>query len=144
MIDNGTWLVADIYNGDYIKQVGSEDGWPEETMRKNDDTTDAQRQVFRKAVNAGVKIAFGTDSGVYPHGTNAKQFAYMVRYGLTPMQTIKSATIDGAHAMSLENNIGSITTGKFADLVAVKGNPLTDITLLENIAGVIKGGKEIP
>lgn len=143
MAESGTWLVADIYNGDYINEVGTAEGWPEETMRKNRETTDVQRAGFAKAVKAGVNIAFGTDSGVYPHGTNANQFAYMVRYGLTPMQAIKSATIWGATSMSLEDEIGSIEVGKYADMIAVKGNPLSDITLLENIQAVIKGGKII-
>ncbi|MCP5381929.1 MAG: amidohydrolase family protein [Kordiimonadaceae bacterium] len=144
MKERGTWLVADIYNGDYIKEVGTREGWPEETLRKNDETTDTQREVFSKAVKAGVNIAFGTDSGVYPHGTNAKQFAYMVRYGLTPLQAIKSATIWGARSMSLENDVGSISKGKYADLVAIKGDPLKDITLLEQVAAVIKGGQIVP
>lgn len=137
----GIWLVADIYNGDYIKEVGTAEGWPAETLRKNDETTDTQRDAFSKAVKLGVNIAFGTDSGVYPHGTNARQMAYMVRYGLTPMQAIKSATIWGARAMSLDKDIGSITIGKYADLIAVKGDVLNDITLLEHVDAVIKGGK---
>ena len=140
MKEAGTWLVADIYNGDYINEVGAAENWPEETMRKNRDTTDTQRAVFRKAVDLGVNIAFGSDSGVYPHGTNGKQFAYMVRYGLTPMQAIKSATIWGAEVMSHEDEVGSISVGKYADMVAVKGDVLDDITLLENVDGVIKGG----
>ena len=143
MKEHGTWLVADIYNGDYINEVGGREGWPEETMQKNRDTTDAQRDMFLKSAKAGVNIAFGTDSGVYPHGDNAKQFAYMVRYGLSTMEAIQSATIWGARSMSLENDIGSISSGKFADLIAVKGDVLNDITLLENIAAVIKGGKLI-
>jgi imidazolonepropionase-like amidohydrolase len=143
MKENGTWLVADIYNGDYIDEVGTAEGWPEETLRKNRDTTDMQRSAFEKAVKVGVNIAFGTDSGVYPHGDNAKQFAYMIRHGLTPMQAIKSATIWGAMSMSLENDIGSLEAGKFADMIAIKGNPLDDITLLENIQAVIKGGKPV-
>ncbi|MEO7259103.1 MAG: amidohydrolase family protein, partial [Luteimonas sp.] len=89
MKQHGTWMVADIYNGDYIEEIGRRDGWPEEILRKNRDTTDLQRQGFAKAVKAGVHIAFGTDSGVYPHGDNARQFAYMVRYGMTPMQAIR-------------------------------------------------------
>ncbi len=143
MKQHGTWLVADIYNGDYIKEVGTAQGWPEETLRKNDETTETQRAVFTKAVNLGVNIAFGTDSGVYPHGDNAHQMAYMVKYGLTPMQAIKSATLWGARSMSLEDSIGSITPGKFADMIAVKGDVLNDIKLLEHVDAVIKGGKII-
>jgi imidazolonepropionase-like amidohydrolase len=94
MARHGTWLVADIYNGDYIEEIGRRDGWPEEILRKNRETTDVQRSGFSKAVKAGVHIAFGTDAGVYPHGDNARQFAYMVRYGMTPMQAIKSATFE--------------------------------------------------
>lgn len=141
MAEQGTWLVADIYNGDYINDVGTAEGWPEETMRKNRETTDAQRTGFEKAVKAGVKIAFGTDSGVYPHGDNGKQFKYMVRHGLTPMQAIQSATIWGAQSMALENNIGSLEVGKYADIIAINGNPLEDITLLEKVTEVIKAGK---
>ena len=93
MKQHGTWLVADIYNGDFIDDRGPRQGWSAEILRKNAETTAAQRDGFRKAVAAGVNIAFGTDSGVYPHGDNARQFAYMVRYGMTPMQAIQSATI---------------------------------------------------
>ncbi|WP_321391851.1 amidohydrolase family protein [Emcibacter sp.] len=141
MKEHGTWLVADIYNGDYIKEVGTAQGWPEETMRKNDETTETQREVFSKAVKMGVNIAYGTDSGVYPHGDNAKQMAYMVRYGLTPMQAIQSATIWGAQSMSMEADIGSLKAGKFADMIAVSNDVLEDITVLEHVDGVIKGGK---
>jgi len=141
MKEAGTWLVADIYNGDYINEVGAAENWPEETMRKNRETTETQRVVFTKAVDLGVNIAFGTDSGVYPHGNNGKQFAYMVRYGLTPMQAIKSATIWGAQVMSHEDEIGSISIGKYADMIAIKGDVLNDITLLEHVDGVIKGGE---
>jgi imidazolonepropionase-like amidohydrolase len=138
--DKGVWLVMDIYNGDYIDDVGTKEGWPEEYLRKNRETTDVQRTGFAKAVKLGVKIAYGTDSGVYPHGGNAKQFAYMVRYGMTPMQAIQSATIEAARLMGKEDEIGAIAPGRFADLVAVKGNPLTDIRVLEDVQAVIKGG----
>jgi imidazolonepropionase-like amidohydrolase len=140
---SGTWLVMDIYNGDYIDDVGTREKWPEEYLRKNRETTDIQRAGFTKAVKMGVKIAYGTDSGVYPHGGNAKQFAYMVRYGMTPMQAIQSATIRAAELLGKENALGSIERGRFADLVAVAGDPLNDIATLENPAHVMKDGKVI-
>lgn len=140
MVARGTWLVADIYNGDYIREIGRRDRWPEETLRKNDETTETQRAAFRKAVAAGMKIGYGTDSGVYPHGDNGKQLRYMVRYGMTPIQAIQSATIDAARLMGWEDRVGSIAVGKFADLVVVRGDPLRDITALERIELVIKGG----
>ena len=138
---SGTWLVMDIYNGDYIDDIGTKEGWPEEYLRKNRETTDIQRVGFTKAVKMGVKLAYGTDSGVYPHGQNAKQFAYMVRYGMTPMQAIQSATIRAAELLGKEKMLGAIAAGRFADLVAVKENPLTNITALEHIALVMKDGK---
>ena len=138
---SGTWLVMDIYNGDYIDDIGTKEGWPEEYLRKNRETTDVQRVGFMKAVKRGVKLAYGTDSGVYPHGQNAKQFAYMVRYGMTPMQAIQSATIRAAELLGKQNMLGAIAAGRFADLVAVKENPLANITALEHVALVMKDGK---
>lgn len=138
---SGTWLVMDIYNGDYIDDVGTKEGWPEEYLRKNRETTDIQRVGFTKAVKMGVKLAYGTDSGVYPHGQNARQFAYMVRYGMTPMQAIQSATIRAAELLGKEKMLGAIAAGRFADLVAVKENPLANITALEHVALVMKDGK---
>ena len=138
---SGTWLVMDIYNGDYIDDIGTKEGWPEEYLRKNRETTDVQRVGFMKAVKIGVKLAYGSDSGVYPHGQNAKQFAYMVRYGMTPMQAIQSATIRAAELLGKEKMLGAIAAGRFADLVAVKENPLANITALEHVALVMKDGK---
>ena len=136
----GTYLSADIYNGDYISEIGRRDGWPEEVLRKNDETTETQRVAFRKAAAAGVKIVFGTDAGVYPHGQNANQFPYMVKYGLTPMQAIQAATINAAQLIGWDKDLGSIKTGKYADLIAVQGDPLAHIELLKNVNGVMKGG----
>ncbi len=143
MKKHGTWLVADIYNGDYIDRVGRRDGWSEEILRKNIETTEKQREGFRKAVKAGVKIAYGTDSGVYPHGDNARQFAYMVRYGMTPLQAIRSATIEAARLLGKEAELGSITIGKVADLVAVACDPLHDIECLRQVRAVVKAGQNI-
>jgi imidazolonepropionase-like amidohydrolase len=136
----GTWLVADIYNGDYIDSVGRRQGWDAEILRKNDETTEAQRAGFRKAVAAGVRIAYGTDSGVYPHGLVARQLPYMVRYGMTPMQALHSATLSAAQLMGWENRVGSIRAGKYADIVAVEGDVLANLGALEHVGFVMKGG----
>jgi imidazolonepropionase-like amidohydrolase len=138
--ERGVYLVADIYNGDYIASEGRRLGWPEEFLRKNDETTEAQRQGFRKAVAAGVRLAYGTDSGVYPHGDNAKQLPYMVRYGMTPMQALRSATIEAARNMGWEERVGSLAPGKLADLVAVEGDALADLSSFGRVAFVMKGG----
>jgi imidazolonepropionase-like amidohydrolase len=130
----------DIYNGDFISDVGRRDGWSAEILRKNDETTEAQRQGFARAVKAGVKIAFGTDAGVYPHGLNARQFRYMVRYGMTPMQAIRSATIEAAALLGWSKQVGALSPGHFADMVAVARDPLADIAALEKVEHVIKGG----
>lgn len=140
MLEHGTWLVADIYNGDYIAQVGRRDGWPEDMIRKNDQTTEVQRQGFRKALKAGVRIAYGTDAGVYPHGLNGRQMAYMVRYGMTPMQAIRSATLSAAELLGWQDRLGSIAPGKLADIIAVDGDLMADISLVENVAAVMKDG----
>jgi imidazolonepropionase-like amidohydrolase len=140
MKERGTWLVADIYNGDYIATVGKEQKWPAEFLRKNEETTEAQRAGFRKAVAAGVKIAYGTDSGVYPHGLNARQLPYMVRYGMTPMQAIQSATLSAARLMGWEDRVGSLAPGKLADLIAVEGDALADLSRFEKVSFVMKGG----
>ncbi|MGH7704094.1 MAG: metal-dependent hydrolase family protein, partial [Gemmatimonadales bacterium] len=140
MKDHGTWLVPDIWNGDYIATEGRRQGWSEEILRKNDETTETQRVAFRKAVAAGVRIAYGTDSGVYPHGLNASQLPYMVRFGMTPMQAIQSATINAAQLLRWEDRVGSISPGKFADLIAVEGDALADLARFMNVPFVMKGG----
>lgn len=141
MKKRGVYLVADIYNGDYIDEIGTRDEWPAETLQKNRDTTDTQREVFRKAVRMGVKIAYGTDSGVYPHGDNAKQLPYMVKYGMTPMQAIQAATINAAALLGWEKNVGAIRAGAYADMIAVDGDPLADINALVGEKIVMKGGE---
>ncbi len=136
----GVWLDMDIYNGDYTEAEGARLGLPADYMRKNRETTDVQRTGFAKAVRAGVRLGFATDAGVYPYGTNARQFAYMVRYGMTPMMAIRSATVEAAAALRLEGQVGSLRTGAWGDLIAVDGDPLTDVRMLEQVSGVVKGG----
>lgn len=137
----GVFLDMDIYDGDWIAEVGKRDGWPAEMLRKNDDTTEAQRSGFRKALKAGVKLSYGTDAGVYPHGLNARQLRYMVRYGMTPMQAIQSATVTSAALLGWSKDVGAVSPGRFADMIAVTGDPLADISLLERVSHVMKGGE---
>jgi imidazolonepropionase-like amidohydrolase len=138
--EKGVALSMYIYNGDYINTVGVIEEWPEEFLRKNRETTQIQRENFTKAHQAGVIIVYGTDAGVYPHGDNAKQFAYMVEHGMTSLEAIQSATIVAAKVMNWEDRVGQIKTGYFADIIAVRDNPLLNIRLLEDINIVIKGG----
>jgi imidazolonepropionase-like amidohydrolase len=140
MKEKGVWLVADIYNDDYILAEFSKKGYPQKIIDKEKLIGRLQRENFQKAVKAGVKIAFGSDAGVYPHGWNGKQFFYMVKYGLTPMQAIQSATINAADLLDWKDKTGSITKGKLADIIAVQGNPLDDITILEHVKFVMKEG----
>jgi len=138
--ESGVALNMDIYNGDYIDTEGRQQGWPEEYLRKNRETTDVQRGAFRRAVQLGIRLGYGTDAGVYPHGNNARQFAYMVRYGMTPIQAIQSATSIAASIIGAETDIGAIAPGRYADLIAVADDPLADITVLERPAHVMQGG----
>jgi imidazolonepropionase-like amidohydrolase len=138
---HGVWLDMDIYNGDWINEVGTKQGWPAEYLRKNIETTDVQRRGFAAAVKAGAKLTFGSDAGVYPYGLGARQFAYMVRYGMTPMQAIQSATSEAARALGKADQVGSIAPGAYGDFIAVRGDPLTDVTTLERVEGLIKEGQ---
>ena len=130
----------DVYNGDYIDTEGRRQGWPAEFLQKNLDTTEAQRQAFTRAVELGVPIVYATDAGVFPHGLNARQFRIMVARGMAPMQAIRSATGVAAQYMGWEDRVGTLAAGRFGDLIAVRGDPLTNITLLERIEVVVKGG----
>lgn len=141
MLKNGTYLVADIYNDDYILSEFAKLGYPQQIIEKEKKVGLAQRQNFQRAVNAGVKIAFGTDAGVYPHGLNARQFPFMVKWGMTPMQALQSATTVAAELLNMQEHIGAIEPGKFADIIAVQGDPLSDISILEkNVHFVMKEG----
>jgi imidazolonepropionase-like amidohydrolase len=133
-------LSMDVYNGDYIDTEGRKQGWPAEFLRKNIETTEIQRENFTKAHAAGVDIVFGTDAAVYPHGLNARQFPIMVQRGMTPMEAIQSATSLAAHYMDRDQDMGRLEPGRFGDLIAVDGDPLQDIRLLQDVKVVVKGG----
>ncbi len=137
---HGTYFVMDIYNDDYILQVGPKIGMTEELLAKERGVGQRQRDNFRKAHAAGVKMAFGTDAGVYPHGDNAKQFHYMVQYGMTPTEAIQAATISAADLIGRSADVGSLAPGHFADLIAVGTDPLQRIEVLEHVDTVVKGG----
>jgi imidazolonepropionase-like amidohydrolase len=130
----------DVYNGDYIDTEGRRQGWPEEFLRKNIETTEAQRQGFTAAHSAGVPIVYGTDAAVYPHGLNARQFPIMVQRGMTPMEAIQSATSIAAKYMGWEDRVGSLAPGRYGDVIAVTADPLKDITRLQHVEVVVKGG----
>jgi imidazolonepropionase-like amidohydrolase len=140
MLEHGTYLVADLYDGDYIQGIGPTLGYSEEVLRKTRMTTDSQRAGFAAAIDAGVRLAFGTDAGVYPHGQNAGQFACYVEHGLNPARALQSATRWAAEVMGWDDRVGSIAASAYADLVVVKGNPIEDIELMGTVAGVMKGG----
>ena len=138
--DRGVALSMDVYNGDYIDTEGRKQGWPEEFLRKNLETVEAQRQAFSRAWVAGTPIVYGTDAAVYPHGLNARQFAVMVQRGMSPMAAIQSATSIAARYLGWDDRVGSLAPGRYGDLIAVAGDPLQDVRRLEDVAVVIKGG----
>jgi imidazolonepropionase-like amidohydrolase len=143
MRDRGTWLVADIYNDDYILAEFEKLGFPAHVIEKERKVGRTQRESFRRAVAAGVRIAFGTDAGIFPHGKNARQFRYMVEWGMTPMQAIQAATVSAAVLLGWDDRLGSISPGKLADLVAVSADPLADVAALETVDFVMKGGEVV-
>jgi len=137
---HGAWLSMDIFNTEYIQAEGKKNGVLEESLRKDREIADLQRENFRKAHKAGAKMVYGTDAGIFPHGRNALQFRWMVRYGMTPIEAIRTATVNAAEALG-RNDVGLVEAGRYADLIAVKGDPLADVTLLESVAAVVKGGE---
>ncbi len=139
--EKGTVLVMDIYNDDYIIQEGEKAGILPESIEKEKAIGKAQRESFQRAWKGGAKMAFGTDAGVYPHGDNARQFKYMVQYGMTPLQAIQAATRSAAEALGWQDHVGTVEAGKFADLIAVGGDPLGEIRVLESVSFVMKGGE---
>jgi imidazolonepropionase-like amidohydrolase len=138
-----TWFDMDIYNDDYILATGTANGTEQESLDKEKMIGLKQRQTFQRAVRAGVPMLFGTDAGVYPHGDNGRQFAKMVEWGMTPMQAIQAATRNAAQALGREGDVGAIAPGRFADIVAVDGDPLANVRELENVDVVIKGGEVV-
>jgi imidazolonepropionase-like amidohydrolase len=138
---HGTYLDMDIADDECVQEQGKTGQVPKDMLEKETQLAQIQFDNFRKAVAAGAKMSFGTDAGVCPYGTSGKQFAYMVKYGMTPMQAIQAATSNAADLLGRSNEFGSIKPGKYADVIAVAGDPLTDIRLLENIQFVMKDGK---
>ena len=139
-MDRGTYFALDIYNTEYTLERGAANGVPEENIEKERQVGTIQRQSFTMAVEMGAKVVFATDSGVYPHGDNGKQFARAVRFGMTPTQAIQSATSLTADLLGWEDRVGEISPGFYADIIAVDGNPLDDISELEDVDFVMKGG----
>jgi len=137
----GAFLVMDVYVSTYILEMGEAAGFLPESLDKERVVGQAQRNNFRKAHEAGVNMAFGSDAGVYPHGLNARQFAWMVEYGMTPMEAIRAATVNAAELIGWPLDVGRIEQGAFADLIAVRGNPVDDVRLLEDVRFVMKGGR---
>jgi imidazolonepropionase-like amidohydrolase len=140
---HGTWFSMDIYNDDYIQAEGAKNGVFKESLEKEKMIGLKQRQTFQAAVKAGVKMIFGTDAGVYPNGFNARQFATMVQWGMTPMQAIQAATANAAEALGRTGDVGAIAAGRYGDLIAVEGDPLADVSRLQSVAFVMKGGEVV-
>ena len=140
---HGTWFSMDVYNDDYIMAEGAKNGVFAESLAKEKDVGLRQRQTFRAAFKAGVKMVFGTDAGVYPNGDNAHQFATMVEWGMTPLQAIQAATVNAAEALGRQHDVGAIEVGRYGDLIGVTGDPLTDVKTLQQVAFVMKGGSVV-
>ena len=138
---HGTYLDMDIYDEECIQEDGRKGSMPADFLEHDAKLGQIQRDNFRKAVAAGVKMSFGTDSGVCPYGMSGKQFAFMVKYGMTPMQAIQSATSNAADLLGHSDEVGSIKPGKYADIISVAGDPLADVSVLENVQFVMKDGK---
>lgn len=139
-IDRGTFFALDIYNTEYTLEMGAANGVPEENINKEREVGTIQRQSFTLAVKMGAKVVYATDSGVYPHGDNGKQFARAVRFGMTPTQALMSATSLSAELLGWEDSVGKIAPGMYADIIAVQGDPLDDISEMEDVDFVMKGG----
>ncbi|MGV9005956.1 MAG: amidohydrolase family protein [Brevundimonas sp.] len=139
-LEHHTWLSMDIYNTDFTQATGTLYGTTEDNLRKDREIGQLQRDNFRAAHRAGVGMVFGTDAAIFPHGQNARQFAVMVDYGMTPAEAIRAATWNAAQALGREADVGAIVVGRYGDLIAVSGDPLADVRTLETVPVVIKGG----
>jgi imidazolonepropionase-like amidohydrolase len=139
--ERGTYLDMDIYDDECIQEQGRNGTMPKDFLEHDADLGRIHRENFGKAVKMGIKMSFGTDAGICPYGTSGKQFAFMVRYGMTPMQAIQAATSSAADLLGHSKEVGSIKAGRYADIIAVAGDPLKDISLLENVQFVMKDGK---
>lgn len=133
----GTFLVFDIYNDDFILKEGLKVGMLAESIEKEKQIGKLQRENFRKAMLAGARLAFGTDGGVYPHGDNWRQFPYMVEFGMKPIDSIRSATMEAAELLGLAGRTGTLTVGQYAGVIAVDGDPLKDVESLQNVQFVM-------
>ncbi|MBQ4836834.1 metal-dependent hydrolase family protein [Pseudoalteromonas luteoviolacea] len=140
-LKHGTYFSMDIYNTEYILGEGEKAGILPESLDKERKVGAKQRASFSKAVEAGVNMVFGSDGGVYPHGDNGKQFSRMVKFGMTELQALQAATINSATLLKQQEKLGSLEAGKLADIIAVPGNPLDNITLMEQVTFVVKDGK---
>jgi imidazolonepropionase-like amidohydrolase len=141
--ERGAYLVFDIYNDDYILTMGEKAGMLPESIEKERHIGRVQRENFRRAVQAGTKMAYGTDAAVYPHGDNARQFAKMVEFGMKPLAAIQSATLNAADLLGWTDKVGALASGRYADLIAVEGDPLADVRVLERVKFVMKGGRVV-
>src|SRR5207245_2247593 len=139
--EHGTYLDMDIYDEECIQEAGRRGNIPKDFLQHDAELGQIQRDNFHKAVKAGVKMAFGTDAGVCSYGTSGKQFAFMVKYGMSPMQAIQAATTSAADLLGHSKEFGSIKPGKYADVIAVSGDPLQDVSVLEHVEFVMKDGK---
>jgi len=137
---HGTYFSMDIYNDDYILAEGAKNGLFQESLDKEKQIGRRQRETFKAATAAGVRMIFGTDGGVYPNGDNAKQFATMVAWGMTPIQAIRAATVTAAEALGRSSDVGAIAAGRYGDLIGVSGDPLSDVVRLQSVEFVMKGG----
>ena len=133
----------DIYNTDYTQAEGAKNGVLEDNLRKDREVAQIQRDNFRKAHKAGVRMVFGSDAGVMPHSLVGGQFKIMVQYGMTPLEAIQAATRNAAEALGREKDVGAIAVGRFADIIALDGDPLANVRELESVDAVIKGGKVV-